>query len=65
MYKKPLEHRAPDSVEVVKVIKVEYVKGNGTEESPVRNAKSYYDIDGNFLFEKDGYEMEEAKTNEL
>lgn len=49
------EHRPPEMVEVIKMIKIDFVKGNGTEGDPVRNEQRYYDMDGNLVFEVDNY----------
>lgn len=47
------EHRPPERVEVLKVIKIRAIRGNGSEGSPIRNVDVYYSLDGEFLFEID------------
>lgn len=49
-----LEHRPPDSVEIVKLIKIRALRGNGSEDNPVRRVELYYSLEGQFLFETDG-----------
>ena len=48
-----VEHRPPDSVEIVKLIKIKAVRGNGSHNNPVRGVELYYTLNGEFLFEID------------
>lgn len=48
-----VEHRPPDSVEIVKLIKIKAVRGNGSESNPVRRVELYYTLEGEFLYEID------------
>ncbi|PWG00983.1 hypothetical protein [Levilactobacillus bambusae] len=41
------------SVEVIKVIEVQSLIGEGTEESVVRHLKEYFDLEGNLLAKHD------------
>lgn len=43
----------PNSVKVVSVIEVKAKKGLGIKGDPVREITQYWDMDGNFLAEKD------------
>ncbi|PKE07085.1 hypothetical protein [Macrococcoides caseolyticum] len=51
------EHRPPEMVDVIKVIKIKYLKGDGTDQNPIRIAEGYYDIEGQFLFELDSLDV--------
>lgn len=42
-----------DNVEVVKMIKVESIVGDGTEENPVTKITEYFDMNGNRLIRLD------------
>lgn len=35
-----------DSCKIVEVIKIEYIKGEGTKEDPIRNVEEYRTLDG-------------------
>lgn len=48
-----IEHRPPDGVDVVKVIKIYALRGDGTSDNPVRRVYQYFDMSGNLLFERD------------
>lgn len=43
----------PNSVKMISVIEVKTKRGLGIEEDPVREVTQYWDMDGNFLAEKD------------
>ena len=43
----------PNSVKVIKVIEVKTKRGLGIEKDPVREITQYWDMDGNFLAERD------------
>ena len=43
----------PNSVKVINVIEVKAKRGLGIEKDPVREITQYWDMDGNFLAEKD------------
>ena len=45
--------RGTDSARVIQVIETVAKRGLGTEEDPVRDITQYWDLDGNFLAEKD------------
>jgi len=47
------EHRPPEAVDVIKVIRIKFVKGSGTPENKIRFVERYYDLDGKLIFEKD------------
>lgn len=47
------ECRRLDGFEIVQVAKVKITKGAGTNIDPVRPVYSYWDMNGNFLFEVD------------
>lgn len=49
---------------VVQVIKTVYVKGNGTEEDPVRKVTAYFDLDGNLICERDDF-LDSIKDNQI
>lgn len=40
-------------VEIMKVIKVIIVRGQGVESNPVRNVTQYFNLEGDFIFEID------------
>lgn len=42
-----------DDIKIVNVIEVLLERGLGTEKDPSRWVKQYWDLDGNFMFEKD------------
>ncbi len=42
-----------DSVEVVKMIKVKSIVGDGTKESPITRITEYFDLNGNRLIRLD------------
>ncbi|WP_426462379.1 hypothetical protein [Staphylococcus equorum] len=46
-----IKHQPPEVVDVVKLIKIICLKGNG-DENPIRKVERYYDLNGTFLFEK-------------
>ncbi|MDW3871215.1 hypothetical protein ACUXEV_000050 [Staphylococcus saprophyticus] len=46
-----ITHQPPEAVDVVKLIKIICLKGNGIEE-PISKVERYYDLNGAFLFEK-------------
>jgi len=48
-----VEHRPPEAVDVMKMIRIKFTKGNGTNENPIRLAERYFDLEGNLIFEKD------------
>ncbi|WP_229347684.1 hypothetical protein [Staphylococcus kloosii] len=48
-----IEHRPPETVNVIKVIQVVALRGNGTEENPTRRVVQYYNLEGEFIFECD------------
>lgn len=39
--------------QIVKVIATTFVKGEGTPEDPVRRSTAYFNLNGEFLFERD------------
>ena len=43
----------PDSVKVISVVEVKAKRGRGIEGDPVREITQYWDMDGNFLAERD------------
>ena len=43
----------PESVRVISVIEVKANRGLGIEKDPVREITQYWDMDGNFLAERD------------
>ena len=43
----------PDSVKVIRVVEVKAKRGMGIEGDPVREITQYWDMDGNFLAERD------------
>ena len=43
----------PDSVKVISVVEVKAKRGMGIEGDPVREITQYWDMDGNFLAERD------------
>ena len=45
--------RGVDSAKIIKVIETKALKGNGTEENPVRYVYQYWDFEGNLLAERD------------
>lgn len=51
--------RGVDSAKIIKVIETKAVKGNGTEENPVRYVYQYWDFEGNLLAERDYTDEEE------
>ncbi|MGE7364677.1 hypothetical protein [Staphylococcus cohnii] len=51
MQNSEITHQPPEAVDVVKLIKIVCLKGNGGEE-PIRKVERYYDLNGMFLFEK-------------
>ena len=50
-----LEHRPPETVNVVKFIEIIALRGDGTEENPVRKVVQYYNLNGIVIFECDYY----------
>ncbi|EOI00696.1 hypothetical protein UAY_01799 [Enterococcus moraviensis ATCC BAA-383] len=50
-----IEMKTPQLVEQVEVIHVEAVRGNGTEENPVRIVHQYWSKEGMLLAENDDY----------
>ncbi len=62
-----VEHKGPDDVRVMKVIRVICKKGNGTSENPVRYVYQYWDFKGNLLAECDEWKennyLEETKSS--
>lgn len=51
MKKNDITHQPPEAVDVVKLIKIICLKGNG-DEDPIRKVERYYDLNGTFIFEK-------------
>ena len=51
--------RGVDSAKIINVIETKAVKGNGTEENPVRYVYQYWDFEGNLLAERDYTDEEE------
>lgn len=47
------EFRVIREVDVLKVVHVKYLRGEGTEESPSRLVDEYWSLDGFFLAERD------------
>ena len=45
--------RGVDSAKIIKVIETKALKGNGTEENPVRYVYQYWVFEGNLLAERD------------
>lgn len=43
----------PNSIKVINVIEVKAKRGLGIEKDPVREITQYWDMDGNFLAERD------------
>ena len=64
---KKIEHKGPNDVRVMKVIRVICRKGNGTSENPVRFVYQYWDFKGNLLAEYDKWKtdnyLEETKSS--
>lgn len=48
---KNLQEKVIDNFEIEKVIKIQYRKGLGTKKDPVRIVTSYWNFDGNHLFD--------------
>lgn len=46
-----IKHQPPEVVDVVHLIKIVCLKGNGNED-PIRKVERYYDLNGIFIFEK-------------
>lgn len=46
-----IKHQPPEVVDVVHLIKIICLKGNGNED-PIRKVERYYDLNGIFIFEK-------------
>lgn len=46
-----MKHQPPEVVDVVKLIRIICLKGDGKEE-PVMKVERYYDTEGSFLFER-------------
>ncbi|MBF2751552.1 hypothetical protein [Staphylococcus saprophyticus] len=47
-----IKHRPPEVVDVITIIKIICLKGDG-DVDPIRKVERYYDLDGIFLFEKE------------
>lgn len=47
-----IEHQPPEAVDVVKLIKIVCLKGDG-QSSPIRKVERYYNLKGEFIFEKE------------
>ena len=45
--------RGTDSAKVIQVIETKSIRGLGTEKDPVRTITQYWDLEGEFLAEKD------------
>ncbi|MCM1298198.1 MAG: hypothetical protein NC203_00540 [Firmicutes bacterium] len=43
--------------QIIEVIATTYNKGSGTAEDPVRRTTSYFNLKGEFLFERDEYDV--------
>lgn len=52
---KKIKKETPRVVELVEVIHVEAVRGQGTEEDPVRVVQQYWSKEGTLLAERDEY----------
>lgn len=50
-----LECRTPNIVEIVEVIHTQALRGQGTEENPIRHVDQYWSKDGELLAENDVY----------
>ncbi|WP_271401536.1 hypothetical protein [Salinicoccus roseus] len=46
-------HRPPDKVDVIKMIKIESLRGDGSNRNPIRRVYQYFDMSGVFIFEID------------
>lgn len=57
MKSQQIQHQPPQKVEMVELIKVEFLKGDGTANDPVRYINRYYNLDGQLLFEIDDYDV--------
>ncbi len=53
MSQRKIEHRPPDKVDVMNVIRIQSLKGDGTSANPVREIYQYFDMSGGFIFEID------------
>ena len=53
--KPDIKKETPRVVELIEVIHVEAVRGQGTEEDPVRIVHQYWSKEGTLLAEKDEY----------
>ncbi|MGV3143202.1 hypothetical protein [Staphylococcus simulans] len=47
-----IKYQPPEAVDVVQLIKVVCLKGDGIDE-PIRRVERYYELNGGFLFEKE------------
>ncbi|MDW3976925.1 hypothetical protein QI112_10815 [Staphylococcus saprophyticus] len=52
MMNSKIKHQPPEVVDVVTLVKIICLKGDG-DIDPIRKVERYYDLDGNFLFEKE------------
>ena len=50
--------RGVDSAKVIQVIETKALKGNGTENDPIRLVTQYWDFNGILLAENEGYGKE-------
>ncbi|MDW8571191.1 hypothetical protein [Staphylococcus shinii] len=47
----PIKHQPPEAVDVVKLIRIICLKGDGNED-PIMKVERYYDAEGEFIFER-------------
>lgn len=56
---KNVRHRGTDAAKVIQVVETISLKGDGTENDPVRAVKQYWAFDGSLLAENDPFTSEE------
>jgi len=54
------QNRVPQT-SIMQVIRQEVSFGDGTKKNPVRQVTRYWDLDGNFLFQKDDFMCEQQE----
>ena len=57
------EHQKPRLVKTVEMICITYLKGDGTENNPVRYVNGYYDFAGTLIFEIDDYDVKSSASS--
>ncbi|MCD8797412.1 hypothetical protein [Mammaliicoccus sciuri] len=63
MTEKQIKHQPPIKVDVVNLIKVVCLKGDGSKLDPIRNVERYYNFEGSLLFEFDDYEVNSVASS--